>query len=201
MKAVNATAWRTEDLQDLVDRAVMEAKVEVENFQPPAEIIFLPSSHRDQIRVREPHSNSTRIEVLVWQPIRFKNRLDELTRIAVSVSGLVMRKEMSSQLLVGIKFALGVRHYKPNGCGWTPIEELATKVVDHPIVTERLPEEGRLDEARIDLEQAIIDRERARSEFELRDKVFAAMIEKHKRVIDFNQKRLNRLRIRPPTQI
>lgn len=196
MKILNATAWKTEDLKAVVERAAVEAKAAGATiWRSAAEFHFKPTNHHSQVRVNEVDHNG-RVEIPLWQPIKFKNKLDELTKIAASVEGFRMPEKMAAELLTGLKVvAFGFR-YPQSGTGHYyasyQISQAALSEKDFPVIGERLAEEGRRDEAQIDLAQAIIDRANAKKEWESRDRGFEEHIKKLERAIDFNNKKLEK---------
>jgi hypothetical protein len=197
MKIINATAWKTEDLQTLVDRAEREAKaLGAKSHREAKEVFFKSTSHHEQVRVYEAEYDSGRVQISMWQPVKFKNKLDELTKIAAHVGGFRMPETVVGRLLVGLKITAFGANYDRAGNSYyydsREHEEIAKEEKELPIIGERLAEEGRRDEATIDLEQAIINREEARKRWGREDQSYANSIEKLKKAIDFNNKKLEK---------
>jgi hypothetical protein len=193
MKIINATAWSTDALKSVVDRACLEIK-ELEDCRHPAyaEICFKPtSSYHKPVHTTESRITRQRLDVLLWQPVKFKNKLDELTLIAAVTGddGFVMPPLAAAQLLVHIKDALGGRY----GYG-KELDEVAKSVKNPPVVHERLAEQGRIDEAEMVLAQAKLDLATVREKFEAAEAGFLRRIDKFQKTIDFNKKKLDRVK-------
>jgi len=199
MKIINATAWSTDALKSVVDRACQEIK-ELENCRHPAyeEICFKPtSSYHKPVHATESRTSRQRLDVLLWQPVKFKNKLDELTLIAAVTGddGFVMPPLAAAQLLVHIKDGLGGRY----GYG-KELDEVAKSVKNPPVVPERSAEYGRIDEAEMALAQAKLDLATVREKFEAAEASFLRRIDKFQNTIDFNKKKLDKVKSQSPVR-
>lgn len=197
MKLLNSTGWSTDALQAVVDQAVTEtAQANTTRHLPREfeEVHFKPSSHHEPVRVVADIYRSKTMTVHIWQPIKFKNKLDELTRITASAHGYQLGAEHAAKLLVEIKAALGFDfsvgvHYRAGIS-----DAVKQQMSNAPVITERLPEEGRREDAQIKLELTVKAREEARKRFEEADQGYAARIDELQRSIDFNTKKLEKMR-------
>jgi hypothetical protein len=195
MKILNATAWRTEDLAAVVGRAEQEAKTETNETHNITVIYFKPTS-RPFMRFRiqgQGHGNHSLL-VPMCQPIKLKNKLDALTKIAANIGGYAMEGEMAAHLLLCLKNSFGVQYGGSNYYSRLDFKKFVETVTDPPVIRERLAEEGRRDAATIDLGEMLLRREKARLKWEEDDLDFANTIEKLERTIDLNNNRLEKKR-------
>ena len=95
---------------------------ELEDCRHPAyaEICFKPtSSYHKPVHTTESRITRQRLDVLLWQPVKFKNKLDELTLIAAVTGddGFVMPPLAAACSLIVLIFscllALGVKKVAP----------------------------------------------------------------------------------------
>jgi len=190
MKIINATQWSTEALEAAVQRA-LSAPEFAKRRTGYTEVCFKPTNYSQPIHSNESKVDRHRVEVLLWNPAKFKVDMDKLTLMAASTGdhGFIMPPPIAAQLLIGLEQAL-----RSGSINTYEIANIAKRIKDPPIIPERLAEEGRIDDAVLQIEIANDHLDRLRKAFGAKERSLLGKLDKLQKSIDFNKKKLEKMK-------